>query len=108
MEERSKRSNEEKDVKIAYDKYMETHDYNQMIPNQLCSTNQLNFEDFYKDSLVKWYERQIKSQTYENVQFIFEKRMQFFYHFRIRDITSHDIEDWLFELRQTEPCNSRK
>ena len=50
----------------------------------------------------------MKSQTYENAQFIFEKRMQFFYHFRVRDITSHDIEDWLFELSQTESRNSRK
>lgn len=98
----------QKDAKIAYDKYMETHDFNKTIPNQLCSTNQMTFEEFYKDRFVKWYERQVKSQTYENAQFIFEKRMQFFYHFRVRDITSHDIEDWLFELSQTESRNSRK
>lgn len=98
----------QKDAKIAYDKYMETHDFNKTVPNQLCSTNQMTFEEFYKDRFVKWYERQVKSQTYENAQFIFEKRMQFFYHFRVRDITSHDIEDWLFELSQTESRNSRK
>ena len=98
----------QKDAKIAYDKYMETHDFNKTITNQLCSTNQMTFEEFYKDRFVKWYERQVKSQTYENAQFIFEKRMQFFYHFRVRDITSHDIEDWLFELSQTESRNSRK
>ncbi|HFJ5493101.1 TPA: tyrosine-type recombinase/integrase [Enterococcus faecium] len=98
----------QKDAKIAYDKYMGTHDFNKTIPNQLCSTNQMTFEEFYKDRFVKWYERQVKSQTYENAQFIFEKRMQFFYHFRVRDITSHDIEDWLFELSQTESRNSRK
>ena len=56
---------------------METHDFNKTIPNQLCSTNQMTFEEFYKDRFVKWYERQVKSQTYENAQFIFEKRMQF-------------------------------
>ena len=60
----------QKDAKIAYDKYMETHDFNKTIPNQLCSTNQMTFEEFYKDRFVKWYERQVKSQTYENAQFI--------------------------------------
>ena len=41
------------------------------VPNQLCSTNQMTFKEFYKDRLVKRYERQVKSQTYENEQFIF-------------------------------------
>lgn len=41
------------------------------VPNQLCPTNQMTFKEFYKDRLVKRYERQVKSQTYENEQFIF-------------------------------------
>ncbi|OQO89229.1 integrase [Enterococcus casseliflavus] len=99
----------QKVAKIAYDKYMFNHEFKESLSKDESETSkgQISFEEFYKNRFVKWYQRQVKRQTFENSQFIFEKRMNFFYHFRICDITAELIEDWLFELSQTTSRNSR-
>ncbi|EOL43643.1 site-specific integrase [Enterococcus caccae] len=98
----------QREAKLAYDKFMLTHGYNQSITNQLSTSNQITFEEFYRVRFVKWYEKQVKRQTFENAQFIFEQKMSYFYSLRVRDISSSDIEDWMFELSQTSTRNSRK
>lgn len=98
----------QREAKIAYDRFMLTHAMNKPVLNQISVANKMTFKDFYQIRFVKWYERQVKKQTYENAHFIFEKKMQYFYSFKISDITSQDIEDWMFELSQTSSRNSRK
>lgn len=98
----------QREAKLAYDKFMLTHGYNQSITNQLSTSSQITFEEFYRVRFVKWYEKQVKRQTFENAQFIFEQKMSYFYSLRVRDINSSDIEDWMFELSQTSTRNSRK
>lgn len=98
----------QREAKLAYDKYMLTRGFNQTLSTQVNLSRQITFEEFYRVRFVKWYEKQVKSQTFENAQFIFEKKMQYFYSLRILDITSQDIEDWMFELSQTATRNSRK
>lgn len=98
----------QREAKLAFDKYMLAHGFSQSITNQIgFSGKQMTFEEFYRVRFVKWYEKQVKRQTVENAQFIFEKRMKFFYHLRIQDITTKDIEDWMFELSQTISRNAR-
>ncbi|MET1995945.1 tyrosine-type recombinase/integrase [Enterococcus faecium] len=98
----------QREAKLAFDKYMLAHGFNQSISNQLSfSGKQMTFEEFYRVRFVKWYEKQVKRQTFENAQFIFEKKLKFFYHLRVQDISSEDIEDWIFELSQTTTRNSR-
>uniref|UniRef100_UPI00403FB57D site-specific integrase n=1 Tax=Candidatus Enterococcus willemsii TaxID=1857215 RepID=UPI00403FB57D len=98
----------QKEAKLAYDKFMLAHGFNQSIVNHLgSSSKQMLFEEFYRVRFVKWYEKQVKRQTFENAQFIFEKKLRFFYHLRVRDITSEDIENWMFELSQTISKNMR-
>ena len=98
----------QREAKRAYDKYLLTHGLHQSLSTQISSANQMTFEEFYRVRFVNWYQKQVKPQTYENAQFIFEKRMRYFYHLKIRDITSQDIEDWMFELSQTATRNSEK
>lgn len=97
----------QKEAKRAYDRYMLTHGLPQILSPKNNSMNQLTFEEFYRFRFVNWYEKQVKSQTYENAQFIFEKKMRYFYHIKVRDISNHDIEDWVHELSQTATRNSR-
>lgn len=98
----------QKEAKLACDKYMLKYGFNESFANQLgSSSKQLTFEEFYKTRFLKWYEKQVKRQTFENAMFIFEKKMRPFYHLKIRDITSEDIEDWMFELSQTVSKNMR-
>ena len=98
----------QKEAKLAYDRYMATQGFHEFYGNHLNSlSKQMTFEEFYKVRFVRWYEKQVKRQTFENAQFIFEKKMRYFYHMRVRDITSVDIEDWMFELSQTITRNSR-
>lgn len=97
----------QKEAKRAYDRYMLTHGLPQILSPKNNSMSQLTFEEFYRLRFVNWYEKQVKSQTYENAQFIFEKKMRYFYHIKVRDITNHDIEDWINELSQTATRNSR-
>ncbi|WP_430617345.1 hypothetical protein IGI86_002607 [Enterococcus sp. AZ188] len=98
----------QKEAKLAYDKYMFTLGFNESFAKQLgSSSKQATFEEFYKSRFLKWYEKQVKRQTFENALFIFENKMKPFYHLRIRDITSEDVEDWMFELSQTVSKNMR-
>lgn len=97
----------QKEAKRAYDRYMLTHGLPQMLSPKNNSMSQLTFEEFYRFRFVNWYEKQVKSQTYENAQFIFEKKMRYFFHIKVRDITNHDVEDWINELSQTATRNSR-
>lgn len=64
----------QREAKQAYDKYMYTHSY--LKPVSLVSN--ITFEEFYKVRFVRWYEKQVKRQTYENAQFIFEKNWAIF------------------------------
>lgn len=98
----------QKTAKQAYDKYMLTHSFHQTLSSQLSSAAQMTFEEFYRVRFVKWYEKQVKSQTFENAQFIFEKRMRYFYHIKVKDISSQDIEDWMYELSQTATRNTER
>lgn len=98
----------QKEAKVAYDRFILTHGFNQPLVKQINSAHTMTFEEFYKIRFVKWYEKQVKSQTYENAQYIFEKKLRYFYHILIQDITMQDIEDWLFELSKTTTKNSRK
>jgi len=97
----------QKKAKYAYDQFMLTHNFNHDLSSILGSANQLTFEEFYKIRFVNWYEKTVKRTTFENAQFIYQKRLQYFYHIRVKDISSSDIEDWLFELSQTISRNSR-
>ena len=87
---------------------MVTHGFNQPLTSQLSTASQMTFEEFYRVRFVNWYEKQVKSQTFENAQFIFEKRMQYFYHMKVKDISNQDIEDWMYELSQTATRNTEK
>ncbi|EGO7946514.1 site-specific integrase [Enterococcus faecalis] len=98
----------QREAKRAYDKYLLTHGFNESLSNQISSANQMTFEEFYRVRFVNWYEKQVKPQTYENAQFIFEKKMRYFYHLKIKDIGSQDIEDWMYELSQTATRSSKK
>ncbi|HDU1020834.1 TPA: site-specific integrase [Listeria monocytogenes] len=93
----------QREAKQAFDKYMYTHSY--LKPVSLVSN--ITFEEFYKVRFVRWYEKQVKRQTYENAQFIFEKKLIYFYKMRLRDIQGQDIEEWMHELSQTATRNSR-
>ncbi|EDO1159099.1 site-specific integrase [Listeria innocua] len=93
----------QREAKQAYDKYMYTHSY--LKPVSLVSN--ITFEEFYKVRFVRWYEKQVKRQTYENAQFIFEKKLGYFYKMRLRDIQGQDIEEWMHELSQTATRHSR-
>lgn len=100
----------QREAKQAYDSYLLTHGMHQVVSShasKLKTVNQMTFEEFYRIRFVNWYEKQVKSQTYENARFIFEKRMRYFYGFKVREITSQDIEDWLYELSKTATRNSR-
>lgn len=97
----------QKEAKIAYDKFMLTHEFNRPITELMSNTNKMTFEDFYKIRFIKWYEKQVKSQTYENSQYIYEKKLKYFYHIPLEEITMRDIEDWMFELSKTTTRNSR-
>lgn len=97
----------QKEAKLAYDKYMLTHAFNKNLSAQSRTAQQITFKDYYSVRFTAWYEQQVKRQTYENAKFIFEKRLQFFYSFRIRDISNRDIEDWMLELSRTTTRNSR-
>ncbi len=98
----------QKEAKIAYDRFTATHEFNKPIISQISIANRMTFKEFYQIRFVKWYERQVKRQTYENAHFIFEKKLQYFYSLKIAEITSQDIEDWMFELSQTATRNARK
>lgn len=98
----------QREAKRGYDQYMLTHGFHQTLTSHLSSASQMTFEEFYRIRFVNWYEKQVKSQTFENAQFIFEKKMEYFYRMRIRDISSQDVEDWMHELSQTATRNSRK
>jgi integrase len=98
----------QREAKRGYDQYMLTHGFHQTLTSHLSSASQMTFEEFYRIRFVNWYEKQVKSQTFENAQFIFEKKMKYFYRMRIRDINSQDVEDWMHELSQTATRNSRK
>ncbi|OTN89888.1 phage integrase [Enterococcus sp. 7E2_DIV0204] len=98
----------QREAKKVYDKYLLTHGFNESLSNQISSANQMTFEEFYRVWFVSWYEKQVKPQTYENAQFIFEKKMRYFYHMKIKDISSQDIEDWMYELSQTATRSSKK
>ncbi|EAC3180780.1 tyrosine-type recombinase/integrase [Listeria monocytogenes] len=93
----------QREAKQAYDKCMYTHSY--LKPVSLV--NNITFEEFYKVRFVRWYEKQVKRQTYENAQFIFEKKLSYFYKMRLRDIQGQDIEEWMHELSQTATRHSR-
>ncbi|EAA0094071.1 site-specific integrase [Listeria innocua] len=93
----------QREAKQAYDKCMYTHSY--LKPVSLVSN--ITFEEFYKVRFVRWYEKQVKRQTYENAQFIFEKKLSYFYKMRLRDIQGQDIEEWMYELSQTATRHSR-
>lgn len=97
----------QREAKAAYDKYMLTHAFSKNLSSQLRSSQQITFKEYYCVRFTAWYEQQVKRQTYENSKFIFEKRMQFFYSLRVRDITSRDIEDWMLELSRTTTRNFR-
>lgn len=98
----------QREAKIAYDKFMLSYNFKESSTNKKepCKGH-LTFEEFYKNRFVKWYERQVKRQTFENAKFIFEKKLIFFYHYRLIDITAEIIEDWIFELSQMTSRNSR-
>lgn len=98
----------QREAKRGYDQYMLTHGFHQILTSHLRSTIQMTFEEFYKVRFVNWYEKQVKSQTFENAQFIFERKLIYFYRMRIRDISSQEVEDWMYELSQTATRNSRK
>lgn len=98
----------QREAKQAYEKYILTHGFHQELSEQLSSAAQMTFEEFYRVRFVNWYEKQVKRQTYENAHFIFEKRLRYFYHLKIRDISSQDIEDWMFEMSQTVSRHSGK
>lgn len=98
----------QREAKRAYDRYMLTHGFQQTFIQKSSSLNHLTFEEFYRLRFLNWYKKQVKTQTYENAQFIFEKKMRYFYHMKVRDINNHDIEDWVNELSQTVTRNSRK
>lgn len=98
----------QKEAKLAYDKFMLTYGYNQAMANKFNPLNQMTFEEFYRVRFVKWYEKKVKRQTFENAQFIFEKKLRFFYSLCVSDISSETVEDWMFELSQTATRNSRK
>ncbi|MBZ3635714.1 Arm DNA-binding domain-containing protein [Enterococcus faecium] len=97
----------QKEAKIAYDRFMVTHAFNRPLTEMISNNNKMTFEEFYKTRFVKWYEKQVKSQTYENAQYIFEKKLKYFYHIPLKDITMQDIEDWMFELSKTITKNAR-
>lgn len=97
----------QKEAKIAYDRFMITHAFNRPLTEMISNNNKMTFEEFYKTRFVKWYEKQVKSQTYENAQYIFEKKLKYFYHIPLKDITMQDVEDWMFELSKTITKNSR-
>lgn len=97
----------QKEAKEAYDKFMLQFGNYQTSSPQLQAAKQMTFEEFYKFRFVRWYEKQVKSQTYENAQFIFEKKLVAFFKMKIMDITSHDIEEWMNELSHTVTKNSR-
>lgn len=98
----------QKAAKEAYDKFMFSYNFKEPGTTKKESYKcYLTFEEFYKNRFVKWYERQVKRQTFENVKFIFEKKLVFFYHYRLIDITAEVIEEWIFELSQMTSRNSR-
>ncbi|MBO1097922.1 site-specific integrase [Enterococcus casseliflavus] len=98
----------QREAKIAYDNYMSAYGpKNSRIIKKELRKDLVTFEEFYKSRFVKWYERQVKRQTFENAQFIFEKKLISFYHYRIIDITTEVVEDWIFELSQMTSRNSR-
>lgn len=98
----------QREAKRGYDQYMLTRGFHQTLSSHLSSASKMTFEEFYRIRFVNWYEKQVKSQTFENAQFIFEKKMEYFYRMRVRDISSQDVEEWMHELSQTATRNSRK
>ncbi|EIQ7148836.1 tyrosine-type recombinase/integrase [Enterococcus faecalis] len=98
----------QREAKQAYDQYILTHEFHQDLSVQLNSASQMTFEEFYRVRFVNWYEKQVKRQTYENAQFVYAKRMSYFYHLKLKDITSQQIEEWMYELSQTATRNSEK
>ncbi|MGU9540053.1 hypothetical protein ACQX0N_14185, partial [Clostridium tepidum] len=70
-----------------------TQGFHQTLTSHPKFAIQMTFEEFYRIRFVNWYEKQVKSQTFKNAQFIFEKKMEYVYQMRIRDISSHDVEE---------------
>lgn len=95
------------EAKRAYDNYILKHGFHYNLTSKISNASQMTFKEFYHIRFTNWYEKQVKSQTYENAKFIFEKKMGYFYNFKVRDITIQDIEDWMYELSQTATRNSR-
>lgn len=93
----------QREAKRAYDRFTLTHGLSPTLSTKESSPAEITFKEFYQVRFQNWYEKTVKAQTFENAQFIFEKKMRYFYFLKLRDITSEDIEDWMTELSQTAP-----
>ncbi|WP_087663149.1 site-specific integrase [Enterococcus cecorum] len=103
-----------KEAKDALEMYMMTEGYKLKLEirnsgkKEKKTIESITFEDFYHLHFTERYRLEVKRQTYENAQFIYQTKLQSFYPLKLTDITASYIEEWLLELSRTATRNSRR